>query len=45
MVKAQKCSKDIFKIVTSVVQQYFYVLLLATRILFVHKENKNNDFI
>ncbi len=41
MIKAQKRSKDIVKIihVTSVVQQQFYE---ATRILFV-KENKNND--
>ncbi len=35
---AQKGSKDIIKIV----QPSFYE---ATRILFVHNENKNNDFI
>ncbi len=42
--KAQKRCKDIVKIfhVTSVVQPYIYE---ATRILFVHKENKNNKFI
>ncbi len=42
--KAQKGSKDIVKKVhvTSVDQPQFYE---ATRILFVHKENKNNDFI
>ncbi len=44
MFKAQKGSKDIIKIVnvTSVVQPYCYE---ATRILFVCKENKNNDFV
>ncbi len=43
-VKAQKGSKDIVKIVhvTSVVQPSFYE---ATRILFVSKEKKSNDFI
>ncbi len=43
-VKAQKSMKDIVKIVhlPSVVQSEFYE---ATRILFVHKENKHNDFI
>ncbi len=42
--KAQKRSKDIVKIVhvTSLVQPEFYE---TTRILSVHKENKNNDFI
>ncbi len=42
--KAQKRSKDIVKIVhvTSLVQPEFDE---TTRILFVHKENKNNDFI
>ncbi len=42
--KAQKCSKDVVKIVhlSSVVQHSFYA---ATRILLVRKENKNNDFI
>ncbi len=42
MFKAQKGSNDIIKIVnvTSVVQPQFYE---ATRILFVRKENKNND--
>ncbi len=46
MFKAQKGSKesDIIKIVhvASVDQPYCYE---ATRIHFVHKENKNNDFI
>ncbi len=44
MIKAQKHSKDIIKIihVTSVVQPSFYE---ATRIPFVRKENKNKDFI
>ncbi len=44
MFKAQKGSKDIVKIVhvTSEVQPQFYK---GTRILFVCKENKNNDFI
>ncbi len=43
-IKAQKSSKDIVKIihVTSGVQPQFYE---ATRLLFVCKENKNNDFI
>ncbi len=43
-VKAQKSMKGIVKIVhlPSVVQSEFYE---ATRILFVRKENKNNDFI
>ncbi len=43
-VKAQKSMKDIIKIVhlPSVVQYEFYE---ATRILFMRKENKNNDFI
>ncbi len=41
-VKAQKSIKNILKIVhlPSVVQSEFYE---ATRILFVHKVNKNND--
>ncbi len=41
--KAEKASKDISKIVhmTSMVQPYFYK---ATRILFVFKENKKNEF-
>ncbi len=41
MINAQKCSKDIGKIVhvTSGVQPLFYE---ATRILFVRKENSNN---
>ncbi len=44
MFKAQKDSKDIIKIVhvTSAVQPYLYE---AMRILFVHKENENNNFI
>ncbi len=44
MFKAQKCSKDIIKIVnvTSVVQPSFYE---ATIIKFGLKENKNNNFI
>ncbi len=44
MFKAQKESKDIIKIVhvTSVVQPYLYE---AMRILFVRKENENNNFI
>ncbi len=44
MIKAQNCSKDVIKIVhvTSVVQLTFYE---ATRIYFVCKENKNNNFI
>ncbi len=44
MIKAQKSTMDIIKIVhvTSVVQPYFFE---AMRILFVCKENKNNDFI
>ncbi len=43
-IKTPKHSKDIGKTVhvTSVVQPSFYE---ATRIIFVHKENKNNDFI
>ncbi len=43
-IKAQKCSKEIFKIihVTSVVQPWLYK---ASRILFVCKENKNKNFI
>ncbi len=43
-VKAQKSMKDIVRIVhlSSVVQSEFNE---ATRILFVRKENKNNDFI
>ncbi len=43
-VKAQKSMKDIVKIVhlPSVVQSECYE---ATRILFVRKENKNNNFI
>ncbi len=44
MIKVQVHSKDISKIVhvTSGVQLSFYEL---SRILFVCKENKNNDFI
>ncbi len=44
MIKAQKRSKDIVKIVhvILVVQPSLYK---ATRILFVSKENKNDDFI
>ncbi len=43
-VKAQKSMKDIVKIVhlPSVVQSEFYE---AMRIVFVRKENKNNNFI
>ncbi len=43
-IKVQKRSKDIIKIihVTSVVQPLFYE---AQRILFVHKQIKNNNFI
>ncbi len=43
-IKAQKSGKDIVKIVhvTSVVQPYIYE---ATRLLFVHKEKINNNFI
>ncbi len=45
MFKVQKGNKDIIKkmvLVTSVAQPQFYE---ATRILFVCKENKNNNFI
>ncbi len=43
-IKAQKRSKDIIKVIhlALVVSLKFYK---ATRILFVRKENKNNDFI
>ncbi len=43
-VKVQKSMKDIVRILNlpSVVQSELYE---ATRILFVRKENKNNDFI
>ncbi len=44
-VQGQKGGKDIVKIVhvTSVVQPFKYYE--ATRIIFVHKKTKNNDFI